>query len=207
MRPLIAILRGIEPAEAADVARAIHRAGVARIEVPLNSPDALHSIEYMAEALPADTIGAGTVLTVDEVRDVHIAGGSFIVSPNTDPEVIEATLEHGMSSFPGAFTATECFDAIHTGATGVKLFPVSVMGTSGVAALRAVLPSETKLYGVGGIADGDFGAYMAAGCDGFGLGSSLYKPGRSACEVGAAALRAVRAYDAIAGAADAEAAE
>ena len=207
MRPLIAILRGIEPSEAADVANAIYRAGIARIEVPLNSPDALHSIEAMAAILPDGTIGAGTVLSRGEVQDVHIAGGSFIVSPNTDGDVIAATLEYGMGSFPGAFTATECFAAHHAGSTGVKLFPVSVMGTGGVAALRAVLPSEVHLFGVGGIADADFADFMAAGCDGFGLGSSLYKPGRSADEVGAAALRAVRAFDGVVGTMEAEAAE
>lgn len=207
MRALIAILRGIEPVEAADVARAIHQAGITRIEVPLNSPDALHSIEYMAEALPEGTIGAGTVLSGREVQDVHIAGGAFIVSPNTDPDVIAATLEYGMASYPGAFTATECFAALHAGATGIKLFPASVMGTSGVAALRAVLPMEATVFGVGGVSDAEFAAYMAAGCDGFGLGSSLYKPGRSADEVGAAALRAVRAFDAVVNAGKAQAAE
>ena len=207
MRPLIAILRGIEPSEAAEVARAIHRAGIERIEVPLNSPDALHSIEYMAAALPHGTIGAGTVLTPHEAQDVHIAGGSFVVSPNTDVDVIATTLEFGMGSYPGAFTATECFAARKAGATAIKLFPVSVMGVGGVAALRAVMSSEVKLFGVGGVGDDDFAAYLTAGCDGFGLGSSLYKPGRSPSDVGAAALRAVRAFDAVGGNADAEAAE
>ena len=207
MRPLIAILRGIEPNEAAETASAIHRAGIERIEVPLNSPDALHSIEYMAAALPSGTVGAGTVLTPHEAQDVHIAGGSFIVSPNTDEDVIATTLEFGMDSYPGAFTATECFAAHKVGATAVKLFPVSIMGTGGVSALRAVLPPSVLLYGVGGVGDDDFAAYRAAGCDGFGLGSSLYKPGRSPSDVGAAALRAVRAFDAVAGQTGAEAAE
>ena len=207
MTPLIAILRGIEPAEAAEVARAVHRAGISRIEVPLNSPDALHSIEYMADALPEGTVGAGTVLTPREAQDVHIAGGAFVVSPNTDVEVIGTTLEYGMESYPGAFTATECFAAIHAGATAVKLFPVSVMGTGGVSALRAVLPTGVPLYGVGGVSDADFASYVTAGCDGFGLGSSLYKPGRAAGDVGAAALRAVRAFAAVAAGSGAEAAE
>ena len=207
MRPLIAILRGVEPSEAAEVARAIHRAGIERIEVPLNSPDALHSIEYIASALPDASVGAGTVLTPHEVQDVHIAGGSFVVSPNTDEDVIGTTLEFDMGSFPGAFTATECFLAARAGATAVKLFPVSVMGAEGVKALRAVLPSGLPLYGVGGVGDADFARYGAAGCDGFGLGSSLYKPGHPPAEAGAAAVRAVRAFDAALGGTGAEAAE
>ena len=196
MRRLIAILRGIGPRQAGAIATAIYEAGIDRIEVPLNSPDALESIAVMRAAVPGDArIGAGTVLTVDEVRAVSGAGGQFVVSPNTDASVIAETRDRGMSSYPGAFTATECFAAIAAGCTGLKLFPVSIMGTGGVAALKAVLPREVPLYGVGGVGPSHFAAYLDAGCAGFGLGSSLYKPGRFANDVSAAARESVAAFD------------
>lgn len=196
MRRLIAILRGIEPTQAAPIATAIYEAGIDRIEVPLNSPGALDSIAAMREALPDDArIGAGTVLTVEEARDVSAAGGQFVVSPNTDVAVIAETRARGMSCYPGAFTATECFAAIAAGCTGLKLFPVSVMGPDGVKALKAVLPRTVPLYGVGGVGPADFATYLAAGCAGFGLGSSLYKPGRFANDVAAAARESVAAFD------------
>ena len=194
MSRLIAILRGIEPTEAVAIAEAIREAGIDRIEVPLNSPDALASIEAMSDALGGTaTIGAGTVLTREEVRDVSIAGGTFIVSPNTDPDVIELTRELAMGSYPGAFTATECFAAIGAGCTALKLFPVSVMGPDGVSALRAVVPPGTDLLGVGGVGPDEFAAYAKAGCAGFGLGSSLYRPGHDADRVGEAARACVEA--------------
>ena len=200
MRRLIAILRGVETTQAAPIATAIFEAGIDRIEVPLNSPGALDSIAAMREALPDEArVGAGTVLTVDEVRDVSAAGGQFVVSPNTDRGVIEETRSRGMSSYPGAFTATECFAAIAAGCTGLKLFPVSVMGPRGVKALKAVMPRGVPLYGVGGVGPDDFATYLAAGCAGFGLGSSLYKPGRFANDVAAAARASVAAFDAARG--------
>lgn len=200
MRRLIAILRGVEPRQAVPIATAIFEAGIDRIEVPLNSPDALESIRAMRAALPDEArVGAGTVLTVDEVRAVSAAGGQFVVSPNTDVDVIRETRTRGMSSYPGAFTATECFAAIRAGCTALKLFPVSVMGPAGVAALGAVLPREVPLYGVGGVGPSGFAEYLAAGCAGFGLGSSLYKPGRFANDVAAAARQSVAAYDAARG--------
>ena len=199
---LIAILRGIEPSEAVQIARAIAAAGIARIEVPLNSPDALASIGAMADAgLRGVAIGAGTVLTAAEAREVHAAGGTFVVSPNTDRGVIEATRGLGMASYPGAFTASECFAAIAAGCTALKIFPVSVMGPAGVSALKAVLPASVPVYGVGGVGPADFATYFAAGCAGFGLGSSLYKPGRSADDVARAARDSVRAAMALADAA------
>ena len=202
MRRLIAILSGIEPRQAGPIATAIYEAGIDRIEVPLNSPRPLDSIRAMVDALPPDArVGAGTVLTVDEVRAVSEAGGQFVVSPNTDAEVIGETRSRGMSSYPGAFTASECFRAIHAGCTGLKLFPVSIIGTGGVAALKAVLPREVPVYGVGGVGPGDFAAYVDAGCAGFGLGSSLYKPGRFANDVASAARQSVAAFDAAVGAA------
>ena len=196
MRRLIAILRGIEPRQAVPIATAIYESGIDRIEVPLNSPDALESIAAMRDALPNEArVGAGTVVTVDQVRAVSGAGGQFVVSPNIDTAVIAETRARGMSSYPGAFTATECFAAIAAGCTGVKLFPVSVMGPGGVSALKAVLPPEVPLYGVGGVGPNDFSTYLAAGCAGFGLGSSLYKPGRFANDVASAARQAVASFD------------
>lgn len=176
--PLIAILRGLEPGRACDVASVLVDAGITRIEVPLNSPDALGSIAAIAKRFgSAAEIGAGTVLTVAEVDQVADAGGSFIVSPNCAPAVIERTRAKQMGSYPGVFTATECFSAIDAGATALKLFPASVMGPSGMAALRAVLPPDTALIPVGGIGPDDFDVWRRMGAAGFGLGSSLFKPG------------------------------
>ena len=198
MRRLIAILRGIDPTQAEPIATAIYEAGIDRIEVPLNSPDALISIRAMRDALPSDArIGAGTVVTVEQVRDVGRAGGQFVVSPNTDPDVIGETRNRGMLSYPGAFTATECFAAIHAGCTALKLFPVSQMGPEGVRALGAVLPRDVPLYGVGGVGPAQFATYASAGCAGFGLGTSLYKPGRFANDAAAAARESVAAFDAV----------
>ena len=192
---LVAILRGVRPEEAADMARAVRDAGLRHIEVPLNSPEPLRSIEAMA-AVGGIEVGAGTVLSVDDVQAVQGAGGTFIVSPNTDARVIAATVERGMGSYPGAFTATECFAAIEAGCTALKIFPASALGPSGIAALKAVLPPAMPVLAVGGAGPEDFAAYVKAGCDGFGLGSFLYKPGRTPAEVGAAARRCVEAFEA-----------
>lgn len=192
--PLIAILRGITPPEAVAVAEALIGAGITKIEVPLNSPQPLDSIRAMAEAFgPRALIGAGTVLTPEQVGQVHAAGGRLIVSPNTDPEVIAETRRLGMESWPGAFTATECFIAIKAGATGLKLFPADQAGPSTVKALRAVLPRDMPLYAVGGADAGNFAQWLAAGADGFGIGSALYKPGDSAETVGTRAAALVAA--------------
>ena len=193
---LIAILRGVRPDEAVDIASAIVEAGIPHIEVPLNSPEPLRSVEAMAKALPDAEIGAGTVLMVDEVARVHEAGGTFVVSPNTDADVIGATVARGMGSYPGAFTATECFSAIRAGCTALKIFPASALGPDGIKALKAVLPPNMPVLAVGGAGPDDFAAYVRAGCAGFGLGSFLYKPGRSAHEVGAAARACVEAFEA-----------
>ena len=192
---LVAILRGVRPGEAADMARAVRDAGLRHIEVPLNSPEPLRSIEAMT-AVEGIEVGAGTVLTVGDVDAVRGAGGTFIVSPNTDERVIGATVERGMGSYPGAFTATECFAAIEAGCTALKVFPASALGPSGIAALKAVLPPAMPVLAVGGTGPEDFAAYVRAGCSGFGLGSFLYKPGRSAAEVGKAARRCVEAFEA-----------
>lgn len=198
MRELMAILRGLTPEQAPAVGEALVEAGIAKIEVPLNSPRPLDSIAELAARLAGQAeVGAGTVLTAAEVRQVEAAGGVFVVSPNSDRTVIEATRALGLASYPGAFTATECLAAAAAGASALKLFPAFLLGPAGVAALKAVLPSGLPLYAVGGVDAPDLAAYRRAGCVGFGLGSNLYRPGRPAAEVAAAARRLVEAYDAL----------
>ncbi|MEM8645942.1 MAG: 2-dehydro-3-deoxy-6-phosphogalactonate aldolase, partial [Pseudomonadota bacterium] len=140
-------------------------------------------------------IGAGTVLTEHEVGQVANAGGKICVSPDCKPAVIRAAKKEGLASFPGVFTATECFTALDAGADGLKLFPASLAGQAGLQALRAVLPSQTEVYAVGGVGGPDFANWFAAGASGFGIGSALYSPGDSASEVAKAARALVRAYD------------
>lgn len=198
MRALMAILRGLTPEEAPAIGEALVEAGILRLEVPLNSPRPLESIALLAERLAGRAeVGAGTVLTPLEVEQVAEAGGSFVVSPNTDRAVIQRARASALQAYPGAFTATECLAAAAAGATALKLFPAFLLRPAGVAALTAVLPSGLPLYAVGGVDAPDLAAYRAAGCHGFGLGTSLYKPGRPAPQVAAAARRVVEAYDAL----------
>jgi len=195
-RPLIAILRGITPAEAEAVLEALIAEGIGLIEVPLNSPEPFASIRIIADkAAGRARIGAGTVLTADEVRCVAEAGGQLIVSPNRDDAVIRATKAAGLDSYPGIFTATEALGALAAGADALKFFPADVLGPAGIKAIAAILPRGIPLLAVGGVDAGNIPTWLRAGIAGFGIGSSLYKPGLSAREVGAKAREMVTAYD------------
>ncbi|NVO22981.1 2-dehydro-3-deoxy-6-phosphogalactonate aldolase [Donghicola mangrovi] len=199
-RNIIAILRGITPAEAGAAAETLVAAGITTIEVPLNSPDPFVSIREMADRVgQVAVIGAGTVLTPEDVARVAEAGGTLVVSPDTNPDVIRATRAAGMESWPGVFTPTEAFTALRSGATGLKLFPGSMAGPSGLKAMRAVLPVGTQVYAVGGAGPENFGEWFAAGADGFGIGTALYTPGMYLAQIAERAAKVVAAYDAAKG--------
>lgn len=183
--PLVAIIRGVTPGGVVAIGEALYEVGFRIIEVPLNSPDPLASIERLATRLGHDAvIGAGTVLHTVQVSDVADAGGRLIVSPSTDPVVVRMAVEAGLVACPGYFTPTEAFSALAAGAQALKLFPAEGASPAVVKAQRAVLPRETPLLVVGGVTPESMEPWLAAGADGFGLGSALYKPGMSAAEVG-----------------------
>lgn len=192
--PLVAILRNIEPHEAEDIAAALIGAGISIIEIPLNSPNPLTSIERIARRFGADAlIGAGTVLETNAVRAVADAGGELIVSPDCNPDVIRATVNAGMVSMPGYLTPSEAFRALSAGATALKLFPAEAVSPSVLKAQRAVLPSNVPILAVGGINVENIAPWIEAGASGFGLGAALYRPGSVAAEVEARAKRFIRA--------------
>lgn len=199
--PLIAILRGLKPSETQAVVGALIETGFTAIEIPLNSPEPFKSIEIAAKMAPDGClIGAGTVLTVEDVNRLDAVGGKLMVSPNVEPDVIATAAARGMVTMPGVFTPTEALAAARAGATGLKFFPASVLGPSGIQAIRAVLPAELEIAAVGGVSETNFADYAAIGIRSFGLGSSLYKVGMGADEVRTRAKITIEAYDAVYGA-------
>ena len=196
-RPLIAILRGVQPNEVVAIGEALFAVGFGIIEVPLNSPEPLDSIAKLNDALGGRAlIGAGTVLSVEEVRAVASVGGRLIVSPNMDPEVIEASRELDCYSYPGVFTPTEAFAALKHGASALKFFPSSLHGPDGIKAIKAVLQKDAAVFAVGGVSESTIDEWINAGANGFGIGSNIFKPGWSAQEIGEKAAAFVAAYDA-----------
>ena len=195
-RNIIAILRGITPAECSDVCDVLISSGIDKIEVPLNSPDPFESISIMVKLYGQDaTIGAGTVLQVDQVRQLYYLGAAMVVSPDCNTDVITTTKDFGMASYPGCFTASECFSAIRAGADGLKLFPSFVLGTKGLSALRAILPDEIPVFVVGGVDASNFADWRKAGALGFGIGTALYAPGNKLSDIKKNANEIVKSYD------------
>ncbi|MDY6922653.1 MAG: 2-dehydro-3-deoxy-6-phosphogalactonate aldolase [Pseudomonadota bacterium] len=195
--PLVAILRGLKPDEAVEVGEALLAAGLPCLEVPLNSPQPLESIQRLRTALgDRAVVGAGTVLTPAAVHEVAAAGGQIVISPNADPAVIQATRAAGLMSMPGFFTPSEAFTALGAGAQVLKLFPAEVAGVAGLKAVRAVLPAGQRVYVVGGVEPDSVSAWRSAGASGFGIGSAIYRAGRSARETGERAAAFVAAWKA-----------
>lgn len=196
-RGLVAILRGVKPDEIEDIAAALIEAGFGALEIPLNSPDPFNSIKKAVLAHGDDTlIGAGTVLTSQNVDQLADAGGRLLVSPNINKSVMARAAHYQMVTMPGVFTATDAFNAIEYGASGLKFFPANVLGPSGIKAIMAVLPDDLPIGAVGGVSDADFEDYGKNGISVFGLGSSIYKIGMSAEEVSKRAISTIAAYDA-----------
>ncbi|MEQ6333638.1 2-dehydro-3-deoxy-6-phosphogalactonate aldolase [Sphingobium sp. MK2] len=196
--PLVAILRGVRPDEVEPIGDALVEAGFTLIEVPMNSPDPIDSIARLARRFEGRAlVGAGTVLTVEQVEQVRQAGGQLVISPNSDVAVIAATAKAGMISMPGYFTPTEAFAAIAAGATALKLFPAEAATPALLRAQRAVLPKDMPVLIVGGINPGNMTPWVQAGANGFGLGSALYKPGATAVQVGEAARAFIAVWQAL----------
>jgi 2-dehydro-3-deoxyphosphogalactonate aldolase len=192
--PIVAILRGLTPDRAPAVGAALRSAGIRILEVPLNSPEPYRSIEILAAESGADClVGAGTVLSVEQVERTHAAGGRLMVAPNTNPAVIRAALAQGMQVMPGFATASEAFAAIEAGAQILKLFPAASYGPAHLRALREVLPAGKQIYPVGGIGAADVAPWLQAGAAGFGFGSELFKPAYTLEEIAARAARVVAA--------------
>ncbi len=192
--PLVAILRGLTPAEAPAIGQALVSTGFLLLEVPLNSPQPLQSIATLADQHPNLLIGAGTVMSAADVRNVQAAGGRLIISPHFDAEVVHEALRLGMACMPGVATPSEAFAALKAGAHALKLFPAEMIGPAVVKALRAVMPASVPLLPVGGVSPDNMAAYRQAGATGFGIGSALYKSGQSAADTAAAAQRFIQTW-------------
>jgi 2-dehydro-3-deoxyphosphogalactonate aldolase len=181
--PVVAILRGVTPDEAPEIAGALYEAGVRAVEAPLNSPDPMESIRRLASEFSGRmACGAGTVLQPAQVDEVAAAGGVIIVSPNTRAEVIARALELGLDPAPGFATATEAFQALDAGARHLKLFPAATYGPAHLRQLEAVLPERAVVWAVGGVGANEMADWWAVGARAFGIGSELYRPGQSAQE-------------------------
>jgi 2-dehydro-3-deoxyphosphogalactonate aldolase len=193
--PLVAIIRGVTPSRIAGVAAALFEAGFRAIEVPLNSPEPLKSIEILARAYGDRCLtGAGTVLTLEEVDQVADAGGKLMVTPNTNPEVIARGVKRGLTVMPGFYTPSEGFAAAQAGAKYLKLFPASTGGIGHLQAMLAVLPKGVPVYAVGGVGAGNMSEWRKAGAAGFGLGSELFKPDFTDDEIAVRARKCVAAF-------------
>lgn len=194
--PLVAILRGITPGESVAIGRRLYEAGFRMIEVPLNSPEPFKSIAAIRQSLPDDAlVGAGTVLTVEQVRELKDSGGDLTVMPHADTAVIRAAKAAGMACTPGVVTPTEAFAALAAGADALKIFPAEMVTPAILKAIRVVLPKGTRLLPVGGITPDNMQPYLEAGATGFGLGSALYKPGMTVDDVAAVARQFVAAWE------------
>jgi 2-dehydro-3-deoxyphosphogalactonate aldolase len=193
--PLVAILRGLAPADAPAIGAALFEAGFRLLEVPLNRPGALDDIRILAAMAPPDAVvGGGTMLSVDHVEQVHAAGGRLLVAPNCDTAVIRRGADLGMLCAPGVATPTEAFAALDAGAHALKIFPAEMVGTAGLKAIRTVLPPDTPLWPVGGVTPATMAAWVRAGAAGFGIGGALFQPGVTPDEIGRRAREFVTAW-------------
>ena len=195
-RNIIAILRGVRPDEVLEIAQTIADSGINQIEVPMNSPDVFDSIQLLHDEMKDFiSVGAGTVTNIDQVKILEEIGIDFIVSPNFDPEVVAATKQANMMSYPGVITPTECFSALKYGADGLKFFPATLLGETNLIALKAVLPENVPLYMVGGVGPENFSSWFEAGASGFGIGSGIYKAGDNSTSVARKSKLIVQSYD------------
>lgn len=193
--PMVAILRGVTPNEVIDVAQALKTEGFKIIEVPLNSPQPYESIKRLVDTFSDELIiGAGTVLTCEQVDKIHAIGGKIIISPNVNPDVIRLAKAKGLYCVPGFYTITEAFNAIDAGADGIKLFPADTLGAAGLKGMMAVLPKEVPVLPVGGVSNETIMGFLDVGAGGFGLGSGLYKAGMTVAQVTKNARGYINAY-------------
>ncbi|MFT3906310.1 MAG: 2-dehydro-3-deoxy-6-phosphogalactonate aldolase [Steroidobacteraceae bacterium] len=193
---VVAILRGLTPGRAVEIGSVLKDAGIRTLEVPLNSPHPFASIRALRGTLPEEVmVGAGTVLSAEDVRRTHEAGGRLVVAPNCDPEVITTALQLGMRVLPGVGTATECFTALRAGARELKLFPAASYGPAHLKALREVLPSDVGVWPVGGVTATDVDGWLKAGAAGFGFGGEIFRPTFASAEIGARARHVLQMID------------